>query len=67
MTIGTVFFFNSWRGFGFISPDGGGEDVFVNLCAVAMSSMCLLTEGARVSFDVQTDVRGRQAVNLQAA
>jgi CspA family cold shock protein len=67
MTIGTVKFFNTTKGFGFISPDGGGKDVFVHVTTVEMSGLRNLNEGQRVSFDVQPDVKGGKAVNLQAA
>jgi len=67
MTIGTVKFFNSSKGFGFISPEGGGKDVFVHASAVEMAGMRSLDEGQRVSFDIQPDAKGPKAVNLQAA
>jgi CspA family cold shock protein len=67
MTIGTVKFFNSSKGFGFISPEGGGKDVFVHASAVEAAGMRSLDEGQRVSFDIQPDAKGPKAVNLQAA
>jgi len=67
MTIGTVKFFNSNKGFGFISPEDGGKDVFVHATAVEVSGMRVLSEGQRVSFDIQPDAKGSKAVNLQAA
>lgn len=67
MTIGTVKFFNSSKGFGFIAPEGGGKDVFVHSSALEASGMRVLTEGQRVSFEIQTDVKGPKAVNLQMA
>jgi CspA family cold shock protein len=66
MAIGTVKFFNSAKGFGFISPEGGGKDVFVHATAVEMAGMRTLAEGQRVSFDIQPDAKGAKAVNLQA-
>ena len=66
MTIGTVKFFNSSKGFGFIAPEGGGKDVFVHSTAVEMAGLRNLAEGQRVSFDVQADAKGPKAVNLQA-
>src|SRR6266478_3742694 len=51
MTIGTVKFFNTAKGFGFISPEGGGKDVYVHATAVEAAGMRSLTEGQRVSFD----------------
>jgi CspA family cold shock protein len=67
MTIGTVKFFNSAKGFGFIAPEGGGKDVFVHATAVEASGMRSLNEGQRVSFDIEPDKRGSKAVNLKAA
>ena len=67
MTIGTVKFFNSSKGFGFISPEGGGKDVFVHASAVEAAGMRSLDEGQRISFDIQPDAKGPKAVNLQAA
>jgi CspA family cold shock protein len=67
MAIGTVKFFNSSKGFGFISPDGGGKDVFVHATAVESAGMMGLAEGQRVSFEIEADARGPKAVKLQAA
>ena len=67
MTIGTVKFFNTAKGYGFIAPDGGGKDVFVHATAVEAAGMRSLNEGQKVSFDVQPDARGAKAVNLKAA
>ena len=67
MTIGTVKFFNSTRGFGFISPEDGTKDVFVHISAVEQAGMGSLAEGQKVSFDVQPDDRGPKAINLQEA
>jgi len=67
MTIGTVKFFNSAKGFGFIAPDGGGKDVFVHASAVEAAGMRSLNEGDKVSFDIQPDSRGSKAGNLQLA
>ncbi|HWA30577.1 MAG TPA: cold-shock protein [Rhizomicrobium sp.] len=66
MTIGTVKFFNTTKGFGFISPEGGGKDVFVHVTAVQAAGLRTLNEGQKVSFDVQPDARGAKAVNLKA-
>jgi CspA family cold shock protein len=60
MTIGTVKFFNTSKGFGFISPEGGGKDVFVHATAVEAAGMRTLQEGQKVSFDVVPDARGRK-------
>jgi len=67
MTIGTVKFFNTSKGFGFIAPEGGGKDVFVHATAVEQSGLRTLSEGQRVSFDIQPDARGSKAVNLKMA
>jgi cold shock protein len=66
MTIGTVKFFNTAKGFGFITPEEGGKDVFVHVTAVEAAGMRSLSEGQRVSFDVQPDAKGAKAVNLKA-
>jgi CspA family cold shock protein len=65
MAIGTVKFFNSQKGFGFITPEGGGKDVFVHASAVEAAGMGYLREGQRVTFDIQPDKRGSTAVNLK--
>jgi CspA family cold shock protein len=67
MATGTVKFFNTQKGFGFITPSDGGKDVFVHISAVERAGMSTLNEGQRVSFDVITE-RGKQAAgNLQNA
>ena len=66
MAIGTVKFFNTTKGFGFIAPDGGGKDVFVHATAVEAAGMRTLNEGQRVEFDIQPDARGSKAANLKA-
>jgi len=66
MTIGTVKFFNTAKGFGFIAPEGGGKDVFVHATAVEAAGMRTLNEGQKVSFDIQPDARGSKAANLKA-
>lgn len=67
MTIGTVKFFNSTKGFGFIQPEGGAKDVFVHVSAVEQAGMGTLAEGQRVSFDVVTERGKLAASNLKAA
>lgn len=66
---GTVKFFNVDKGFGFISPDNGGGDVFVHISAVEQSGMSTLTENQKVSFETQPDPRGKgpKAVDIQPA
>lgn len=67
-TNGTVKFFNPDKGFGFISPDGGGQDAFVHISAVERSGMISLKDGQRIAYDLEEDRRGKMAaVNLQAA
>ena len=66
MTIGTVKFFNATKGFGFIAPEDGGKDVFVHATAVEAAGLRSLSEGQKVSFDIQPDARGAKAVNLKA-
>ncbi len=67
MTTGTVNFFDTTRGFGFITPDDGSKDIFVHISAVESSDLGHLTDGQKVSFDVEQGERGPKAVNLQAA
>ena len=67
MAIGTVKWFNPTKGFGFIQPESGGNDVFVHISAVEQAGMGTLNEGQRVSYDVVTE-RGKTAAgNLKAA
>jgi CspA family cold shock protein len=64
---GTVKFFNATRGFGFITPESGGKDIFVHVTAVERSGIPPLQDGQKISFETEDDRRGRgpQAVNLQ--
>jgi CspA family cold shock protein len=64
---GTVKFFNQAKGYGFVSPEGGGKDVFVHATAVEAAGLHSLNEGDKVTFDVQPDARGSKAVNLKSA
>ncbi len=66
---GTVKFFNQSKGFGFITPDDGGKDVFVHITAVEKSGLRALDEGMRISFETEPDKRGKgpKAINLQMA
>ncbi len=67
MATGTVKFFNTQKGFGFIQPTDGSKDVFVHISAGERSGMNTLTEGQKVSYEVVTE-RGKQAAsNLQPA
>lgn len=66
MASGTVKWFNSTKGFGFIQPDSGGKDVFVHISAVERAGLHGLNEGQKISYEIQTE-RGRDsAVNLKA-
>ena len=69
MNTGTVKWFNTTKGFGFIQPDNGGADVFVHISAVERSGMGALTEGQKVSYEILTDHRSGKssAGNLKAA
>jgi cold shock protein len=68
MTIGTVKFFNADKGYGFIAPEGGGNDAFVHISAVERAGMRTLDKDQRVSYDLEQDQRGKMsAVNLQPA
>jgi CspA family cold shock protein len=67
MTIGTVKWFNTTKGFGFIQPDDGSKDVFVHISAVERAGMTL-SEGQKVSFDLERGQQGKtSAVNLKAS
>jgi CspA family cold shock protein len=68
MTVGTVKFFNVQKGFGFITPEDGSEDVFVHISAVERAGMTTLNDGQRISFDVVKDPRKGKtnAQNLRA-
>jgi CspA family cold shock protein len=68
MAIGTVKWFNSQKGYGFIQPDDGSKDVFVHISAVERSGMSNLHEGQKLSFELERGQQGKtSAVNLQQA
>ena len=68
MPTGTVKFFNTQKGFGFIAPEGGGNDAFVHISAVEKAGMQTLNQDQRVSYELETDQRGKtSAVNLSEA
>ena len=67
MVDGTVKFFNTTKGFGFIQPDDGGKDAFVHISAVERAGLTTLNEGQKVSYDLEQGRDGRaSATNLQA-
>ena len=66
MPIGTVKFFNESKGYGFIQPDGSGNDAFVHITAVERAGMRSLVQNQRLSYDLEQDQRGKtSAVNLK--
>ncbi len=67
MATGIVKWFNESKGFGFIAPDQGGEDLFAHFSAIQGQGFKTLAEGQRVNFDVTTGPKGKQAANIQAA
>jgi cold shock protein len=67
MAIGTVKWFNDSKGFGFITPDDGSEDLFAHFSAISMSGFKSLKEGQKVTFEVTQGLKGKQASNIQAA
>lgn len=68
MITGTVKFFNADKGYGFIAPEGGGDDAFVHISAVERAGMRTLDKDQRVTYELETDKRGKtSAVNLQSA
>ena len=66
MATGTVKWFNDSKGFGFITPSAGGDDLFANFSAIQSSGFKTLTEGQQVSFDVVKGPKGFQAENVKA-
>jgi cold shock protein len=67
MTTGIVKWFNDAKGFGFIKPDDGSDDVFAHFSAIQMDGFRSLKEGQRVSFEVIAGPKGKQASNIQSA
>jgi CspA family cold shock protein len=66
MPAGTVKWFNAEKGFGFITPDGGGEDLFVHQSEIQMEGYRSLAEGQRVEFEVTQGQKGKQASSVRA-
>ena len=68
MPVGTVKFFNTDKGYGFIAPDGGGNDSFVHISAVERAGLGTLTQNQRVKYELETDRRGKEsATSLELA
>lgn len=68
MPVGTVKFFNTDKGYGFIAPDTGGGDAFVHISAVERAGMATLDKDQRIKYELETDNRGKtSAVQLEAA
>ena len=67
MATGTVKGFNDSKGFGFVTPDDGGEDLFAHFSAINMNGFKTLTEGQKITFDVTQGQKGKQASNIQAS
>ena len=67
MATGTVKWFNDAKGFGFVTPDGGGADLFVHFSAIQGQGFKTLQENQRVDFDVITGPKGEQASNIRVA
>ena len=67
MALGTVKWFNDSKGFGFITPDDGSEDLFAHFSAININVFKTLKEGQKVSFDVVQGPKGKQASNIQSA
>lgn len=67
MTTGSVKWFNDAKGFGFITPDDGSEDLFAHFSAIQSNGFKSLAEGQRVNFDVTSGPKGKQASNIRVA
>ena len=67
MAVGTVKFFNTTKGFGFIQPEDGSKDVFVHISAVEAAGLSTLREGQRISFESMTERGKTAATNLKVA
>ena len=67
MATGTVKWFNDAKGYGFITPDDGGEDLFAHFSAIKMDGFKTLKQGQRVTFDLKEGEKGKQADNIRPA
>lgn len=67
MATGTVKWFNDAKGYGFITPDDGGEDLFAHFSAIKMDGFKTLKQGQRVTFDLKEGEKGKQADNIKHA
>ena len=67
MAKGTVKWFNDSKGFGFVTPEGGGDDLFAHFTAIQGSGFKTLKEGQRVTFEVANGPKGKQATNIRVA
>ena len=67
MATGTVKWFNDAKGYGFITPDDGGEDLFAHFSAIKMDGFKTLKQGQRVTFDLKEGEKGKQAENIKPA
>ena len=67
MATGTVKWFNDAKGFGFITPDDGGEDLFAHFSAIKMDGFKTLKEGQKVTYDLKVGEKGKQADNIKPA
>lgn len=67
MATGTVKWFNDAKGFGFITPDNGGDDLFAHFSAIQGTGFKTLAEGQKVTYDEATGPKGKQAANIRPA
>ncbi len=67
MALGTVKWFNDAKGFGFVTPDDGSEELFAHFSAINMDGFKSLKEGQKISFEVTQGSKGKQAANIRAA